>query len=231
MTYHSLEDDKHFHLTLVLGSTHMFFSLSHSHHSVVLYSLSRCQIFSSLLQLLTVNTHSYALFTYVMNVFMFHEELNCFSWGDKKYSSSSLQIPLAHLYLDAAGADTLRQNSLSSSPVPCVLAWVLAHELESKRSMEYLSPLKEWPGCVWEVKDLPVGRVEAEPCMDAILTTSFKQNPSKRFSLSIPAPNIYFLSPWINPLHLLQHAAFCSLCFGIWTSMSILWGGQDEAGR
>lgn len=24
MTYHSLEDDKHFHLTLVLGSTHMF---------------------------------------------------------------------------------------------------------------------------------------------------------------------------------------------------------------
>lgn len=40
MTHYSLEDDKHFHLSLVLGNIcRLFFSLSHSHSSVVLYSL------------------------------------------------------------------------------------------------------------------------------------------------------------------------------------------------
>lgn len=42
------------------------------------------QIFLSLMLWLTANTHSYRLFTYVINVFMFHRKSNCFSRGDTK---------------------------------------------------------------------------------------------------------------------------------------------------
>lgn len=85
VTHYSPEDDKHFHLTLVLGNMVLFFFSLQSLitlHGVV-FTEAGCQIVSLMLSL-KANTHSYTLFTYVMNVFMFHEKSNCFSRGDKK---------------------------------------------------------------------------------------------------------------------------------------------------
>lgn len=58
-----------------------------------------------------------------------------------------------------------------------------------------LSPLKEWPGCVWEVRDLPVGRVEAKPCMDVILPSSPKQKSLQRVFPFYSCPKHLFLVP------------------------------------
>lgn len=90
MTHHSPEDDKHFHLTLVLGNMVCFFffflkSLITLHG--VVFTEVGCQILSTFMLLLTANTYSYTFFTYVMSAFMFHEKSCCFSRGDKKVLS------------------------------------------------------------------------------------------------------------------------------------------------
>lgn len=181
-------------------------------HGVV-FTEAGCQIFSSLMLSLKANTHSYTLFTYVMNVFMFHEKSNCFSRGDKKMlflpSSNSRHpggppVTGCHRFWYPQTGESFELISSISCFSWGFSLWV------GEKEEDGTSQPRERPGHVWEERDLPAGGVEAECCarVQAFLPDPSK-DPSKGSFLSIPAPNISFWSAQMNPFHTLQHTAFC----------------------
>lgn len=150
-----------------------------------------------------------------MNVFMFYEMSNCFSRGDKKMfflpSSNSPHpggppVTGCHRFWYPQTGESFE---LVSSTL--CFSWGFSLWVGEQEEDGTSSQLRERPGHVWEERDLPAGRVEAEYC--AWMQTFHpkpSKDPSKGSFLSIPASNISFWSPQMNPLHPLQHAAFCS---------------------
>lgn len=181
----------------------------------VVFTEAGYQIFSSLMLLLIANTHSYTLFTYVMNVFMLHEKSNYFSKGHKKmhFLPSSNSPHPGCPFVTGRRRFWYPQKGESFELVSSILyfSWGFSLWVGEQDEDGTSSQLRERPSHVWEERDLPAGRLEAEYCtwVQAFHPEPSK-DPSKGFFLSILSPNISFWSPQMDFLHPLQHVAFCS---------------------